>query len=363
MRRILVHTENDSYPFTSCGSLADGLGQLRRSLPELKERAPFILTSPDIWALWGKRFLESLPTAQQEATVLFLPPGERSKRLQQVERLAEEMASAGADRGSLLLTFGGGVIGDLGGFLAAIYMRGIHYVQIPTTLLAQVDSSVGGKTGVNLRSGKNLVGSFHQPRAVVGSTEVLGTLPRRQLRAGLQESIKGGLVRNPSLFRLIEAHANEIDDGDDIMLEKVISASVRLKAEIVAEDEREAGLRMILNFGHTIGHAIEAVAGYGQLLHGEAVAWGMLASLQISRKRKWIQEKERMRAEDLIRRFGPQKPPAVRWEKLLEAAARDKKNHGGKRRLILLRGLGNAVITEDVTDDEIRGALNAVGMG
>lgn len=360
MRRIIVHTESDKYQFTSCGSLADGLSQLRRLLPELTKRSLFIVTSPDIWALWGNKFLEAL---QQEATVLFLPAGERSKRLQEVERLAGEMVLAGADRSSLVLAFGGGVIGDLGGFLAAIYMRGIGCVQIPTTLLAQVDSSVGGKTGVNLRSGKNLVGSFHQPRAVVACTEVLGTLARRQLRAGLQESIKGGLIRDPSLFRLIEHHASEIDAGDVGVLERVVSASVRLKAEVVAEDERESGLRMILNFGHTIGHAIEAVAGYGQILHGEAVAWGMLASLDISGKRGWLREEERVRAEELIRRFDPVKPPPIKPGKLLGAVARDKKNRDGKRRLVLLKGLGNAVITEDVTDDEIKEALHASGIG
>lgn len=354
MRRITVHTDGGEYTIAICHNLADGLDHLRRIQPGTGKRRNFILTSPDIWALWGRLALKGF---DQEPTVLFLPPGERSKRLAQVERLAAEMAYAGADRSALLLAFGGGVVGDLGGFLASIYMRGIAYIQIPTTLLAQVDSSIGGKTGVNLLAGKNLIGSFHYPRAVVAATEVLKTLPPRQLHAGLYESIKAGLIRDRELLRFIEDNRDRIAAGDSGAIEKVVAASARMKAEVVELDVRESGLRMILNFGHTIGHAIEAEAGYGRLLHGEAIAWGMLTALYISQKRGWLTEADSLRAGSLIRSFHPPLPPETSISVLLGAASRDKKNRAGTRRFILLKGLGNAVITEDVTDAEITEAI------
>ena len=262
---------------------------LYRSASRRSQATPassFVLTSPEIWALWGQRLQASL--APREPIVLFLPPGERHKRMSQVERLTTDMAKAGADRSSLLLAFGGGVTGDVGGFVSAIYMRGIDYIQIPTTLLSQVDSSVGGKTGVNLQTGKNLVGCFYPPQAVVADIELLRTLPQRELRAGIYESIKAGLIRDAALFRFIESHREAIDQGDPASLEKMVAASIRIKADVVSEDEKELGVRMILNFGHTLGHAIEAASGYHALLHGEAIAWGMIAALHISRRRNLV---------------------------------------------------------------------------
>ncbi|HKR27817.1 MAG TPA: 3-dehydroquinate synthase, partial [Acidobacteriaceae bacterium] len=269
---IAVKTASAEYPV----HVGRGLfGEIAREVSAAK--APgrvFVLTSPEIWSLWGQQFLAAFP---QEAapTALFLPAGERYKRIAEVERLAVEMAEAGADRASLLIAFGGGIVGDLGGFLAAIYMRGIEYIQVPTTLLAQVDSSVGGKTGVNLTSGKNLIGSFHHPRTVFADIDVLQTLPERELRAGLFESIKAGIIRDALLFRFMEQNAEAILRRDPEALSHVIAASIRMKADVVGVDERESGLRMILNFGHTIGHAIEAATEYRRLLHGEAIAWGM----------------------------------------------------------------------------------------
>ncbi len=198
------------------------------------------------------------------------------------------MAQAGGDRGSLLIAFGGGIVGDVGGFLASIFMRGIPYMQVPTTFLAQVDSSVGGKTGVNLPEGKNLVGSFHHPLAVFADIGVLGTLPDRELRAGLMESVKAGIIRDRALVRFMEEHADEVLGRDRKALEKVIAASIRMKAGVVNQDERESGLRMILNFGHTVGHALEQATGYKTLLHGEAVGWGMVAALYLARERGTI---------------------------------------------------------------------------
>jgi 3-dehydroquinate synthase len=292
--------------------------------------------------------------------VLFLPAGERYKRLSQVERMAAEMAQAGADRSSLLIAFGGGVVGDMGGFLSAIYMRGIDYIQVPTTLLAQVDSSVGGKTGANLQTGKNLVGCFYPPQEVVADIELLSTLPQRELRAGVYESIKAGLIRDAALFRFIETNRAQIDGRDPASLEKMVAASIRIKAEVVGLDERESGVRMILNFGHTIGHAIEAASGYRALLHGEAIAWGMIAALAISRERNMLTAEAVRRMEAMIRYFGPPPLPPISGKRLLHAASGDKKNRAGVRRFVLLQGLGNAVVADDVTDAEILAAIESI---
>ncbi|HEU4981603.1 MAG TPA: 3-dehydroquinate synthase [Acidobacteriaceae bacterium] len=358
MRTIHVNTASAKYPVHVGSGLLAGFGKRLQKVTG-KSRRVFVLTSPAIWSLWGKQFLSGFPKDQQP-TALFLPPGEQHKRLAGVERLATELSIVGADRSSLLVAFGGGIIGDAGGFLAAIYMRGIPYVQVPTTLLAQVDSSVGGKTGVNLTSGKNLIGSFHQPLAVFADVDVLKTLPPRELRAGLVESVKAGIIRDPSLFRFLETRRDGILAGDSIALQRVVALSVAMKAEVVGIDERESGLRMILNFGHTLGHAIEAVTAYKKLLHGEAIAWGMLAALNLSRSRQLLPEKEAQRIAQLIRAFGPLPSFHATVPELLEAAARDKKNKAGTRRFVLTTGIGKAIVVEDVTDAEITAAAEPV---
>jgi 3-dehydroquinate synthase len=354
---IQVKTLSAQYPVQVGAGLLPTLG--RRIKKFAGSRRIFVLTSPAIWSLWGKPFVASFPKDQQPTT-LFLPPGEQHKRLAQIERLAAELSTSGADRSSCLVAFGGGIIGDAGGFLAAIYMRGIPYIQVPTTLLAQVDSSVGGKTGVNLATGKNLIGSFQQPLAVLADVNVLSTLPPRELRAGLFESVKAGVIRDPSLFRFLESSRDRILAGDSAALQRVIAASVAMKAEVVSIDERESGLRMILNFGHTLGHAIEAVTGYKKLLHGEAIAWGMLAALNLSRSRQLLPETEAQRIAQLIRAFGPLPSFRATIPQLLEAAARDKKNKAGTRRFVLTTGIGKAVVVEDVTDAEITAAAEPV---
>jgi 3-dehydroquinate synthase len=280
--------------------------------------------------------------------------------MSQVERLTTEMTKAGGDRSSLLIAFGGGVTGDVGGFVSAIYMRGIDYIQVPTTLLSQVDSSVGGKTGVNLQTGKNLVGSFYPPQEVIADIELLRTLPQRELRAGIYESIKAGLIRDAALFRFIESHRELIDKGDPASIEKMVAASITIKAEVVTLDERELGVRMFLNFGHTLGHAIEATSGYRVLLHGEAIAWGMLAALDISRRRNMVTEAAARRIEALILSFQPPPLPSVTAKRLLQAASGDKKNRAGVRRFVLLKGLGDAVVAEDVSDAEVLAAIASI---
>ena len=357
VRKISVTTKSGPYTVSVGSGILDSLS---KGIPELagNARKLFVLTSPEIWALWGRRLQASL--APREPIVLFLPPGERHKRMSQVERLTTDLAKAGADRSSLLLAFGGGVTGDVGGFVSAIYMRGIDYIQIPTTLLSQVDSSVGGKTGVNLQTGKNLVGCFYPPQAVVADIELLRTLPQRELRAGIYESIKAGLIRDATLFRFIESHREAIDQGDPASLEKMVATSIRIKADVVSQDEREFGVRMILNFGHTLGHAIEAASGYHALLHGEAIAWGMIAALHISRGRNLVAAQAGDRIEALIRYFQPPPLPPVSSKRLLEAASGDKKNRGGVRRFVLLQGIGNAVVVEDVTDAEVLAAIRSI---
>lgn len=353
MQTIRVVTPSARYDVIAGSGLLRSLApRIQRVLGRLPRRI-FVLTSPEIWALWSQQFLESFP---EPPIALFLPPGESHKTLASVEKLLRQMVAAGGDRSSLLIAFGGGIVGDVGGFVAAIFMRGIHYVQVPTTFLAQVDSSVGGKTGVNLPEGKNLVGSFHHPVAVYADIDVLHTLPERELRAGLMESVKAGIIRDRALVRYMEENADAILGREPRALEKVIAASIRMKAGVVNRDEREGGLRMILNFGHTLGHALEQATRYRAVLHGEAVAWGMIAALALGRIRGTISAAQFERLEALIHRYSPLPPLKVRAAKLVAASGADKKNTGGVRRFVLPVGIGNAGVVEDVTVTELEAA-------
>ena len=351
---IAVKTPSANYDVTIGADLLRTLHPRLKKISKDKPFRPFVVTSPEIWALWSKKFLASFPKSEEDVpTILFLPSGERHKRLASVESLAEQLSGAGADRDALLLAFGGGVIGDITGFLAAIYMRGVRYVQIPTTFLAQVDSSIGGKTGVNLATGKNLIGSFHHPQAVLVDTNLLATLPPAELRAGLQESIKAGVIYDAKLFRYMEQNAEAILKGDPKALTHVVAASVRVKADVVGKDEKESGLRMILNFGHTIGHAIEAATGYKKLLHGEAVAWGMIAALIVAHNRDTLSEKDTNRVTNIILRYGPLPRFKADAEKLVALTSRDKKNRSGIRSFVLPVATGKTEIVRDVTESEL----------
>jgi 3-dehydroquinate synthase len=353
---ISLTTPSASYEITIASGL---LGSLEKRLTKLlgSSKLPrlFIVTSPEIWGLWSQQVLASFKEAP---IVLFLPSGERHKRLASVETLAQQLAVAGADRDSILLALGGGVIGDITGFLAAIYMRGIRYVQLPTTLLAQVDSAIGGKTGVNLLAGKNLIGSFHHPLAVLSDTNTLATLPAAELRAGLQEAVKSGVIYDAKLFRYMEANADAIIAGDAAALTRVVTASVRVKADVVSKDERESGLRMILNFGHTLGHAIEAATGYKKLLHGQAVGWGSIAATYVSLHRGTVTQKEADRIIALVLRYGPLPGFTARAEKLVALTGSDKKTRSGRRAFVLAKGIGATEIAYDVTDAELLVAAN-----
>ncbi len=314
-----------------------------------KQRA-FVVTSPEIDRLWGEQLAAGFPAP---VTRLMVPAGEEHKRLATVERLAEELAQHGADRDSVLVAFGGGVIGDMTGLVAAMYMRGIRYVGVPTTLLAQVDSSLGGKTGVNLAAGKNLVGAFYHPLAVYADTTTLGTLPKAELRAGLQESVKAGIIYDSELFDFMESESAAVLAGEGEALTRVVAASVRVKAEVVSADEREGGLRMILNLGHTLGHAIEVATGYKQLLHGQAVAWGMIAAVGIAARRGMVSADDAARMERVVRAYGPMRGFVADAAELVALTAKDKKNRSGARSFVLPVRIGEAVVVKDVSEAEL----------
>ncbi len=358
--KIPVSTSDGSYSVcVERGQLATLCSQISK-LESAKKKKFFIVTTPEIWALWQKKFLATFPKGQEAPCVLFLPSGERYKRFSSVERLAEELVQAQARRDSMILAFGGGVVGDLAGFLAAIYMRGLPYVQIPTTYLAQIDSSVGGKTGVNLRTGKNLIGSFHHPAIVITDPNLLSTLPARELRSGIVESIKAAVLGDGPFFSWLEKNADAMLRGDIDALTYAIRVSVRIKAKIVSADERESGQRMLLNLGHTVGHAIESATQYRVLRHGEAIAWGMIAAVRLAAARSALTEKDAARIEKLIHHFGPLPKFSATAEKLLQLTSADKKNRTDTRNFVLPIKIGTAVVVTDVTTDELRAAIQSM---
>jgi 3-dehydroquinate synthase len=286
---------------------------------------------------------------------LILPPGEQEKTLQRFGDAIEALAAMRANRDACVLALGGGVVGDLAGFAAACWMRGIDFVQLPTTLLAMVDSSVGGKTAVDLPQGKNLVGAFHQPSAVIADIDTLATLPPRELRAGLAEVVKYGAIRDAEFFAWIEAHVGPLLARDATALAEAVERSCRHKAGIVARDETEQGERALLNFGHTFGHALETASGYGELLHGEAVAIGMLMAARLSAARGLAPPEDAERLSHLLARLGLPLFPrsATDPAQLLNLMRLDKKSLSGQLRLILWRGIGHAEIVSNVPDDEV----------
>ena len=266
----------------------------------------FVVTTEDVWRHAGPQLAAGLAGISYD--VLHLPGGEEQKRLTHVEQLAERMVQLGADRSSMVIAYGGGIVNDMGGFLAAIFMRGIPVLQIPTTLLAQVDAAIGGKTAVNLVSGKNLIGSFHQPLAVLIDPAILDTLPEREYRAGLYEIIKAGIIREPELFTYLAESSDEVKARKPDAVDHIIAESVRMKAEVVSSDEREGDLRRILNFGHTFGHALEAETAYQRFLHGEAVAWGMRAAVYLAESTGHLSAEDSVEILEMIASYGPIPP-------------------------------------------------------
>jgi 3-dehydroquinate synthase len=307
--------------------------------------------------LWGEQLESSLSAAKLNYTFLEMPDGERSKTFATVEQLAERMASKGADRNAAVIAFGGGVAGDLAGLLASTYMRGVQFFQIPTTLLAQVDAAIGGKTGVNLRSGKNMLGTFHQPRAVISDPELLATLPDREFRAGLFEVIKSGVIRDRKLFQVLEEDREKLLARDAQVLERAIHDCARIKAEVVQMDEKESDLRRILNFGHTIGHALEADTGYRHFLHGEAVGWGMAAAAMIGTAVRKTSPELAQRIVSCVLSYSPLPEVNSRAEDIVKRIRGDKKTMDGKVHFVLPTSIGRVTIYNRVPDDVVMHAV------
>lgn len=331
------------------------LNHVRKYLPG-KAGKVFVVSTRDVWSHQGVGLEKGLEGVPHE--ILFLPGGEERKRLAPVEELAEEMVRRGADRSSIVIAFGGGIVNDMAGFLAAIFMRGIPVLQVPTTLLAQVDAAVGGKTGVNLDGGKNLIGCFHQPLAVLVDPAVLDTLPDREYRAGLHEVIKHGVIGSPPLFWLLAARQKDVLAKAPEMVDWMVEESVRIKAAVVSEDEREGGLRRILNFGHTFGHALEAETAYSRFLHGEAVAFGMRAAVYLAQAIGHLPEKDSSDILEVIRLYGPIPPlDGITAESIFSRLAHDKKTVQGKIHFVLPQKIGQVTVVSGVEDQAVRAAI------
>jgi 3-dehydroquinate synthase len=319
----------------------------------------FVVSSPAIWRLHGALIQQALGTGEP----ILIPDGERYKNLQSVSRIYDPLIKANADRGSAIVAVGGGVIGDTAGFAAATYLRGITLVHVPTTLLAQVDSSIGGKVGVNHALGKNLFGAFHQPALVAIDPLLLATLPRREFRSGLYEVVKYGMIASRALFERVARDTKAIFARDPDVLLPAIVESCRIKADVVSRDERESGLRRILNFGHTIGHALEAVTKYRRFRHGEAIAYGMLAAADLAVARGALADRERQALAALIAKLGPLPPIAdLSIPELMEAVRRDKKVINGKLHFVIAIEIGATMTVDDVTEQELAGVLQRLGI-
>lgn len=356
MRELKVDLGERSYPIY----IGDGLSARSDLLKShIRGRQVLVVTNDRVGPLYLDRVLETL--AGLEVDSIVLPDGEKFKNLEVLNRVFDQLLSQKHNRTTTLVALGGGVIGDMTGFAASCYQRGVKFVQLPTTLLAQVDSSVGGKTGVNHVMGKNMIGAFHQPQAVIIDTATLKSLPARELRAGFAEVIKYGLICDADLFVWLEQNYRSVLDLDSDSLAYVIEHSCRNKAEVVAQDERESGLRAILNLGHTFGHAIETFQGYGEWLHGEAVAAGMVMASDLSWRMGWLDKEQASRAKALIETAGlPVCPPNnMAAEDFKRLMAVDKKVLDGKLRLVLLKALGRAVVTSEFLPDQLDQTLNA----
>jgi 3-dehydroquinate synthase len=312
-----------------------------------------------VWRFHGERLRSALGGGDP----ILLPDGERFKNLQSVAKVYEALIRANADRGSSIIAVGGGVIGDTAGFAAATFLRGITLVHVPTTLLAQVDSSIGGKVGVNHALGKNLIGAFHQPALVVIDPLLLKTLPRREFRSGLYEVVKYGVISSRGLFDRLDTESKSIFAKDGRSLVPVIVESCRIKADVVSKDERESGLRRILNYGHTVGHALEAVTNYRRFRHGEAIALGMLAAADLAAARGALAERERSALSQLIAKLGPLPSVAdLPIPEVMEAIRRDKKVVNGRLHFVMAIEIGATMTVDDVTEDELRAVLARLGL-
>ncbi len=372
MRRFQVNSQHFRYDVV----VGRGAWRALRDFTLDRYSSLFVFTEHAIWKHWSDRFLkesglDGIIKSRFAARAggartgvvptVFVPSGEHSKSLAMLERTAGELAAHGADRRSLLVAFGGGVIGDLGGFVASTYMRGIDYIQVPTTVVAQVDSAVGGKTAVNLGATKNLVGTFYPARLVVTEPAVLGTLGEREFRSGLYEVVKHAILAGPPFFRQIEAVIGSLAPTDTESLEPILARAVKVKVDVVNKDERESGLRMLLNLGHTYGHALEAATDYGRFLHGEAVGWGMILVARLAERLGILAEPEAQRISSLVRRTSPL--PSISDlspARIARLLLHDKKAHSGRVHWVLPERIGKMKIESEVPEKEVRAAFRDV---
>jgi 3-dehydroquinate synthase len=357
MTRVTLSVPGHGYDAVIEAGLLERTGDLLRQVLGPKRKL-FIVTVPPVRRKWGRPLMSSLTAAGLSAEFIEMEEGETYKRMGTIENLAEKLIALGADRNAVFVAFGGGVVGDVTGFLASIYLRGVDVVQIPTTFLAQVDSSVGGKTGVNLRAGKNLVGTFHHPRVVVIDPTVLSTLSEREFRAGLFESWKCGIIGLPEVFDRLEKTSLKALRKDSKTLEWVIAQSVKLKADVVSSDEKENGLRRVLNLGHTIGHALEAETSYRHFLHGEAVAWGMVAAANIAAAVRKLDAASAQRISDAVLSGGPLPGVEVPSRNILRRLQADKKTRDGVVHFVLPRKIGEVEIVNDVPQNVVLQAVD-----
>ncbi len=356
---VPVALGNRSYQIVIGSELLRRLGALCAELP--LTRRTVIVTNPAVNRLYGAAAAASLRQAGFHVAIVEVPAGERAKSLRQAARLYRAFLHHRLDRRSAVIALGGGVIGDLTGYAAATYLRGLQLIQVPTTLLAQVDSSVGGKVAVNLPEGKNLIGAFYQPSLVVADIQTLQSLPPRQLRAGLAEVVKHGMIADPELFAYLEAHLDSVLRAEEEPLTFLVTRSCAIKARVVEQDEREEGMRAILNFGHTVGHALEAISGYQRLLHGEAVAIGMVVATTLSVRRGLCEEEVLHRLRSLLVRIGLPITSSVDANSLLKTINYDKKVKNQVIHFVLTKGIGHVTLAAISGPRELGAALAAAG--
>lgn len=354
MELVINIRGGESYPIIiGTGMLKELPGILKEDNPNAKY---IIITDSNVDKFHAKKFSQLMNDSKLKTEKIVLTPGEQTKDIANYNEVMQRLTQLGADRSSVIIALGGGVIGDIAGFSAATYMRGIRYVQVPTTLLSQVDSSIGGKTGVNLPQGKNLVGAFYHPEKVIIDLDTLDTLSEEELRNGMVELVKHSIIRDKELFYYIRDNLQGILDKKKDLLKEVISESLKIKKKIVEEDEREKGVRKLLNYGHTFGHAIESLNNY-KISHGRAVCAGMILAAKLSNKLSFIKDDELKEHNNLLNRVIRQKLIKIKADSMINEMKKDKKRIGDKLNLVLLKGVGNAFITSKVPEDRLREVL------
>ncbi len=358
MKTLELELGERSYPIHIGSRLID---QAELYKKHLKGSFTAVVTNETVAPLYADRVVKTLESLGQKVRLVVLPDGEVYKTWETLQKIFDALLESGADRKSTLVALGGGVIGDMTGFAAACYMRGIRFIQVPTTLLSQVDSSVGGKTGINHPLGKNMVGAFYQPQAVIADLDTLQTLPPKELAAGLAEVIKHGAIADANFFQWLEGNIDSLNACDPKAMEHAVLRSCEIKSNVVAQDEKEGGVRATLNFGHTFGHAIEAGMGYGEWLHGEAVGCGMVMAADLSGRVGQLTTDEAERLKKLVAALKlPTVPPRLGLERYMDLMSVDKKAEGGEVRYILLNGIGRSTI-KAVDDQLVAQTLEATG--